>query len=123
MMQRFRMAAAFALATSLGSFAGSAQPPSFDAAGNYGWAEMRLADSSSDASPRVSSPSDRREQAADVARLRQQRAAYRYNQMVSRLETNAWLGYEPLRPGWSAVPMMSSRYPARQTIIVPVYID
>jgi hypothetical protein len=58
-----------------------------------------------------------------VMRLRQQRAIYRYNQRVARMEADAWMGHEPLRPSWSSLPMMSSRYPDRRTIIVPVYVD
>jgi hypothetical protein len=57
-----------------------------------------------------------------VNHLRQQRAAYQYNQRIARIEANAWLGHDPLRPSWSAVPMMSSHYAGRRTIVVPVYV-
>ena len=56
-----------------------------------------------------------------VAELRQARALYRSNQRVARLEYNLWMGYEPLRPNWNAVPMMSSRYSNRK-LYVPVYV-
>lgn len=54
--------------------------------------------------------------------LRQARAQYLSQQRIARLERNLWMGYEPLRPTWNAVPMMSSRYPYPQTYYVPVYI-
>jgi hypothetical protein len=73
-----------------------------------------------------SSPSDLRPPAEsskwNAAELRQARAMYEAEQRVKRLETNRWLGYEPLRPNWPMTPVMSSRYPARRTIYVPVYI-
>ena len=69
-----------------------------------------------------SSQSDVRRSRASVAELRQARAAYRANQRVARLEHNLWVGYEPLRPKWNAVPMMTSRYSSRRVIYVPVYV-
>ena len=54
-------------------------------------------------------------------RIRQARALYRSQQRDARIEHNLWMGYEPLRPNWSAVPMTSSRYDYRRTIYVPVY--
>ena len=60
--------------------------------------------------------------AAQTAReIRQARALYRANQRVARFEYNLWMGHEPLRPQWNAVPMMSSRYGNRK-VFVPVYI-
>lgn len=56
-----------------------------------------------------------------VAELRQARALNRANQRRARIEYNLWMGHEPLRPKWNAVPMMTSRYPARK-IYIPVYI-
>jgi hypothetical protein len=56
-----------------------------------------------------------------VAELRQSRALYRANQRVARMEYNLWMQRQPLRPNWSAVPMMNSRYPGRR-VYVPVYI-
>jgi hypothetical protein len=53
--------------------------------------------------------------------LRTARAIYRANQRVARLEHNLWIGHEPLRPRWNAVPMMSSRY-TNPKFYVPVYI-
>lgn len=57
-----------------------------------------------------------------AAELRQARALYRTQQRIERLERNAWLGYEPLRPGFTAVPMMSSRYYPRRVIQFPTFI-
>jgi hypothetical protein len=57
-----------------------------------------------------------------VAQLRQARALYRSQQRIARLEHNLWMGYEPLRPNWNSVPMMSSRYNDRRTIYVPVHL-
>lgn len=57
-----------------------------------------------------------------VAQLRQARAQYRTQQRIQRMERNLWAGYEPLRPNWNAVPMMSSRYPYRNRILVPYYV-
>ena len=53
--------------------------------------------------------------------LRTARAIYRANQRVARMEYNLWVGHEPLRPRWNAVPMMSSRY-SNRTYYVPVYV-
>ena len=53
--------------------------------------------------------------------MRTARAIFRANQRVARLERNLWLGYEPLRPRWNAVPMMSSRY-NNPKFYVPVYV-
>ncbi len=80
--------------------------------------EYRLTDDPSFSAGPKSRPS-----AIAMSQLRQERATYRYNQRVARIEANAWIGYEPLRPGWSSLPMMSSRYPARRTVVVPVFVD
>ena len=73
-----------------------------------------------------SSPSDLRPAAESskpsAAELRQARALYEAEQRVKRLESNKWRGYEPLRPNWPMTPVMTSRYPARRTIYVPVYL-
>ncbi len=69
----------------------------------------------------VVSKSDVRKSKMSVAELRQARALYRSNQRVARLEYNLWMRYEPLRPNWNSIPMMSSRYTNRQ-LYVPVYI-
>ena len=53
--------------------------------------------------------------------MRTARAIYRANQRVARLEHNLWIGHEPLRPNWNAVPMMSSRY-GNPKFYVPVYV-
>lgn len=68
------------------------------------------------------SQSDRRISKDKVAELRQQRALYQANQRMARMEYNRWLGREPLRPRWSPMPMMNSRY-APPTIVVPVFIN
>ncbi len=72
-----------------------------------------------------SSPSDLRPAAESskptAADLRQARALYESEQRVKRLESHKWRGYEPLRPNWPMTPVMTSRYPARRTIYVPVY--
>ncbi|MCA9135799.1 MAG: hypothetical protein KDB00_03545 [Planctomycetales bacterium] len=57
-----------------------------------------------------------------AASLRQSRAQYRSQQRIERLERNLWAGYEPLRPNWNSIPMMSSRYPYRSGIFVPLYV-
>ncbi len=56
-----------------------------------------------------------------AAELRQARALYRSRQRLERIERNAWLGHDPLRPTVSAVPMMTSRYGARRVIYVPMF--
>lgn len=57
-----------------------------------------------------------------AAEIRQARAQYRSQQRVARMERNLWAGYEPLRPNWNTIPMMSSRYASRHTIVVPIYV-
>lgn len=67
------------------------------------------------------SDSDVRNSMPTAAELRQARAIYRTQQRLGRMERNLWMGYEPLRPGWSAVHSMQSRYPYQRNIWVPVY--
>jgi hypothetical protein len=55
-----------------------------------------------------------------VAELRQARALLKSDQRRARMEHNAWIGREPLRPNWSTVPMMRSHY-ERPTLYLPVY--
>lgn len=57
-----------------------------------------------------------------AAELRQARAQFRSQQRMERMERNLWAGYEPLRPNWNSIPMMSSRYPYRNTFVVPLYV-
>ncbi|WP_182867239.1 hypothetical protein [Stieleria mannarensis] len=57
-----------------------------------------------------------------AAEIRQARAQYRSQQRMERMERNLWAGYEPLRPNWNSIPMMSSRYPYRNTVVVPLYV-
>ena len=56
-----------------------------------------------------------------VMELRQARAMYRSQQRIARMERNLWMGYEPLRPGWTSIPFLQSRYPIQRTIYTPVY--
>ena len=70
----------------------------------------------------VPSSSDLSSTKPTAMELRQARALYRQRQRLERLERNLWAGYEPLRPHWNSIPMMSSRYPARTTVVVPVYV-
>lgn len=70
----------------------------------------------------VSSSSDLAASQPTAAELRQARAQYRSQQRAQRMERNLWAGYEPLRPNWNSIPMMSSRYPDRSTIYVPIYV-
>jgi hypothetical protein len=74
-----------------------------------------------DAIKKPATRSDVRRSQMSVSELRQARALYRANQRVARLEHNLWMGYEPLRPKWNAVPMMTSRYAPRK-YYVPVYV-
>ena len=67
------------------------------------------------------SAADVRPSQMTASEIRQARALYRSQQRVARLERNLWMGYEPLRPSWSATPMTSSRYAPRRTYYVPVY--
>ena len=54
-----------------------------------------------------------------AAELRQQRALFRSQQRLERIERNAWLGHEPLRPSFNAIPMMTSRYLPPQVFYFP----
>lgn len=86
--------------------------------GDFTWGELRLLNEQT--------PSANEEPAwrplSTSARLRQQRALHRDQQRVARIEANAWIGHEPLRPAWSSVPMMASRYPERQTVVIPIFV-
>ena len=57
----------------------------------------------------IPSASDLQSGRPSVSELRQARAMYRSQQRIQRLERNLWNGYEPLRPNWNSIPMMSSR--------------
>lgn len=70
----------------------------------------------------IPSSSDYSDRRPTVAELRQARAQYRTQQRIERMERNLWAGYEPLRPSWNALPMMSSRYPYQTRVVVPYYI-
>ena len=67
------------------------------------------------------SDSDIRQSKPSVMELRQARAMYRSAQRIARMERNLWYGYEPLRPGWTTVHYMQSRYDYQRTVFVPVY--
>ena len=70
----------------------------------------------------IPSSSDQSAGQPTAAEIRQARAQYRSQQRLERMERNLWAGYEPLRPNWNAIPMMSTRYPSRNTIYVPIYV-
>ncbi|MEO1530052.1 MAG: hypothetical protein AAFX06_31955 [Planctomycetota bacterium] len=57
-----------------------------------------------------------------AAELRQARAQLRARQRMMRMERNLWAGYEPLRPNWNSIPMMSSRFSTSYRTIVPIYL-
>jgi hypothetical protein len=95
--------------------ADAAKPASGD---DFTWGEFRL---SNEQTPSANAEPAKRPLSTS-ARLRQQRALYRDQQRVARIEANAWIGHEPLRPAWSSVPMMASRYPERQTVVIPVFV-
>ena len=99
----------------------AANPAAPLAADDNQWAEFRLSD---EPSPSLSSPHSpsARSAAKNAMRLRQQRAAYQQSQRLARIEADAWFGHAALRPAWSSVPMMSSRFPERRTIVIPVYV-
>ena len=69
----------------------------------------------------VATPSQTRPSRMSVSELRQQRGLYKANQRMARMEYNLWMGYQPLRPQFNSVPMMSSRYRYRR-VIVPFYV-
>lgn len=118
-MTRFLLAASAFIAIGLNASYGVADDLASESPTEQGSVEYRLFNE-----PSPSAAIDPKRTASEsVMRLRQQRAAYRYHQRVARMEADAWMGYEPLRPSWSSLPMMSSRYPDRRTIIVPVYVD
>lgn len=55
-----------------------------------------------------------------LAELKQARAIERANARAARVEYNAWIGRDPLRPTWNATPMTHTRY-APRVVYVPVY--
>ncbi|MEL6106126.1 MAG: hypothetical protein AAFU85_08820 [Planctomycetota bacterium] len=57
-----------------------------------------------------------------AAELRQARAQFRARQRMMRMERNLWAGYEPLRPNWNDIPMMTSRFSTSYRTIVPIYL-
>ncbi len=93
---------------------GAADPAERD---DFGWAEIRLNDDPSESR----SASDRSTQ-SEAKRMIQQRAAYRRDQRVARIEANAWMGVDPLRPVWPANPSSASYYQP-YTIVVPVFVQ
>ena len=68
----------------------------------------------------VATQSDRRISQERVAQLRQQRALYRANQRMARMEYNLWMGREPLRPAWNDA---NDRTAMPPTIVLPVFIN
>jgi hypothetical protein len=67
-----------------------------------------------------SSLANARRKQESIAELRQARALLQADQRRARMERNAWLGHEPLRPHWNAVPYSRSRY-ERRAIVVPIF--
>ncbi|MEM9588229.1 MAG: hypothetical protein AAGA03_13185 [Planctomycetota bacterium] len=67
------------------------------------------------------SPSDRSDRKQTVAQMRQARAMFEAKQRLARIERNAWLGYEPTRPAWAAIPMTTSRY-TRPAFRYPIFL-
>ena len=118
-MTRFMMIAGLVMVSSVSCGFTLAGEPNGKSADDYAWADFRLSD---EPSPSVDLTPTRLS-VSEVNRLRQQRAAYIQSQRIGRMEANAWAGHEPLRPSWSAIPMMSSHYPVgRRTIIVPYFV-
>ncbi|GAA5508252.1 hypothetical protein [Novipirellula caenicola] len=76
-----------------------------------------------DSPSRATQPTSQALSPKTPAELRQARALYRSQQRIARQEYNLWMGREPLRPSWNAIPMTSSRYAPRHTYYVPVYIQ
>jgi hypothetical protein len=70
----------------------------------------------------LSSPSDVRPMLQTPDEIRIARAQYRGRQRLARLEHNLWVGHEPLRPNWTSVPTMTSRYAPPRIYYVPVYV-
>ena len=66
--------------------------------------------------------SAKRYQGMSVAELRQDRAQRLADERADRMARNRWYGINPLRPTWNPQPAMSSRYPDRHVIYVPVFI-
>ncbi|QDT04173.1 hypothetical protein K227x_25620 [Rubripirellula lacrimiformis] len=56
-----------------------------------------------------------------MADLRLARAIRRADERSARIERNLWLGVDPLRPQWTAIPMTQSRYAPRR-VYVPVFV-
>jgi len=117
-MTRFITIAALVMACCVSGDYVLADNATGQSADDFAWADFRLSD---EPSPSVN-PGTTRPSVSEVNRLRQQRAGYIQTQRIARLESNAWYGHEPLRPSWSTVPMMSSRYPARRTIVIPYLV-
>ncbi len=47
---------------------------------------------------------------------------YQEQQRLARLEANAWMGYEPLRPSWPSSPSMTSRYQTNRVVVIPYFV-
>lgn len=62
-----------------------------------------------------------KQQKPSLAELKQSRAIERANARAARVEYNAWVGRDPLRPSWNATPMTHTRY-APRVVYVPVYV-
>ena len=117
---RFLAAAAITIAFLGGASSLSAQDPFSDKDDPI--ERIKLFESSEQGdSSSANAPTSSRSRYRSAAELRQARALYRANQRMARLEYNLWIGHEPLRPKFNAIPMMSSRYSPRR-IYVPIYV-
>ncbi len=83
--------------------------------------DTRSTEESSVVLSRSGSGSESRD-ATTPASLRQARAMYEAQQRLKRIERNRWMGHEPLRPSFNAVPMMTSRYAPNRVVYIPYYI-
>lgn len=83
--------------------------------------DTRSTDKSSVVLSRSASGSESRG-VSTAASLRQARAMYEAQQRLQRIERNRWMGHEPLRPSFNAVPMMTSRYAPNRVVYIPYYI-
>ncbi|TWU55050.1 hypothetical protein [Rubripirellula reticaptiva] len=119
----------FALTALLGTLAlassGNAQSPissPSDASKPASIDRIKLYDS-------LEKPSDRNERSLpssaqlSASEIRQARALHRADQRAARLDYNLWMGVNPLRPDWNAVPMTHSNYNyIQRRVYVPFYV-
>ena len=114
MIRQFVLASSVVI-VSLGSVA-RADDPQASGSATSGWSSLPLSKESG------SSPEILYNRSTQAQRLRQQRAMFQEQQRLARLEANAWMGYEPLRPNWPSSPSMTSRYRSNRVIVIPYYV-